>query len=85
VVPEGATGPTPTKNGLGMQFQGGKGGLGLSPQTTGVRVMDPTLPNGSSPGYPNGYSSYNIKSGQTCDPYTGQTIDKSNPAWHNPL
>ena len=84
-VPEGATGPIPTANGLGDQFVGGSGGNGLAPSASNVRVMDPTVPKGPSPGYPNGYVNYTNSSGQTIDPVTGQTVPRSSPWWHIPL
>ena len=79
-VPRGATGPSPANNGRGIQFQGGSGGNGLDPRVTGFRFMDP-ITSGPYP-YPNGYGSYNNASGQTVNPYTGQTINPSNPLWH---
>jgi hypothetical protein len=85
VVPDGATGPFPTKNGLGIQYQNGSGGPGLDARTTGLRIMEPTAPSGPSPGYPNGYTSYNNITGQTVDPYTGEPVAKVNPIWHIPL
>jgi hypothetical protein len=88
IVPEGATGPRPVDNGKGFQFQGGSGGHGLDPRTSGVRIMDPTEPNQASPGYPNGYASYNNNSQpkkQTVNPYTGRTIAKNDPWWHLPF
>lgn len=85
VIPTGVSGPKPTNNGNGVQYTGGVGGgNGLSSQTTGVRIMDPTLPNASSPGYPNGYVTYMNKSGQAINPYTGRTIERSNYWWHLP-
>ena len=83
-VPDGAIGPIPAENGKGFQFVGGNGGKNLSPRTTGVRIMDPTLPNPPSPGYPNGYASYSMEK-QTINPYTGHTIGKKDPMWHIPL
>jgi RHS repeat-associated protein len=80
-VPEGATGPEPTRNGRGMQFQGGSGGNGLSPRTTGFRFMDPVT--SGSYQYPNGYGSYNNSNGQAVNPYTGSAnISKTDPMWH---
>jgi hypothetical protein len=79
-VPNGAIGPDPADNGRGMQFQGGSGGNGLDPRASGFRYMDPVT-SGPYP-YPNGYGSYNNASGQTVNPYTGQTIAPSNPMWH---
>lgn len=79
-VPEGATGPTPTDNGLGFQFRGGSGGDPLDPRVTGVRVMDPVTSGKYL--YPNGYVSYENGVGQTVNPFTGQTISPSDPFWH---
>jgi len=84
-VPEGATGPLPANNGLGFKYVGGNGGNGLAPNVAGVRFMDPTQPSGPSPGYPTGYGSYSngaTPTPQTVNPYTGQTIPKSDPWWH---
>ena len=85
VVPEGATGPTPAWNGAGAQYTGGRGGPGLSPRVSGLRIMEPTLPKGPSPGYPSGYGSYFNANGQTVNPLTGQTIARSDAWWHIPL
>jgi hypothetical protein len=82
VVPEGATGPIPANNGLGVQYTGGSGGPGLDPSVSSVRIMDPTAPAGPSPGYPNGYASYSNASGQAINPLNGQTVPKSSPWWH---
>jgi hypothetical protein len=79
-VPDGAVGPTPADNGAGMQFQGGSGGHGLDPRTSGVRVMDPTT-KGKYP-YPDGYLKYNNKIGQAVNPNTGQTVPRSDPWAH---
>ena len=84
-VPLGATGPTPVRTGKGFQYTGGSGGQGLDPQVSEVRIMEPTLPRGPSPGYPGGYASYGNVHGQTVNPYTGRTISPSDPAWHIPL
>jgi hypothetical protein len=81
-VPNGATGPDPADNGRGMQFQGGSGGNGMDPRTSGFRYMDPVTSGQYQ--YPNGYGSYNNASGQTVNPYTGQTVAPSNPMWHIP-
>ena len=81
-VPNGATGPELANNGRGMQFQGGAGGNGLSPNTTGFRFMDP-IATGPYP-YPYGYGSYNNSSGQAVNPLTGKTIPKTDPMWHIP-
>lgn len=80
-VPSGAAGPTPTR-GAGFQYTGGSGGNGLDSRVTNVRIMDPTLPNPPSPGYPNGYVSYSNAGGQTVNPYTGRTVSPSDPWWH---
>ena len=81
-VPSGATGPTLANNGKGIQFQGGSGGNGLSPNTTGFRFMDPIT---SGPyQYPYGYGSYNNANGQAVNPLTGKTIPKTDPMWHIP-
>jgi hypothetical protein len=58
VVPQGATGPLPANNGLGVKYVGGSGEPGLSPNAGSFRIIDPTLPAGPSPGYPTGYASY---------------------------
>lgn len=83
-VPKGATGPIPADNGKGFKYTGGKGGNGLNPKVNDVRVMDPTGPSKSSPGYPNGYVNY-AANGQTVNPNTGQTVGKVSPFWHIPL
>lgn len=84
IVPKGATGPSPTKNGDGFKFDGGSGGHGLSDAVSGVRIMDPK--SGPVYQYPNGYTSYYKElpggSSQTLNPFTGQTIQKGNPMWH---
>jgi len=88
-IPEGASGPTPVVNGAGnttgFQYQGGSGGSGMDAKTTGVRVMDPTPARGASPGYPDGYTSYNNASGQTVNPQSGRTVPRSDPSAHMPL
>ncbi len=78
-VPKGATGPTPvinpTGNQTGIAFTGGTGGA--NGQVTTMRIMDPTLPKGSSPGYPGGYIKYEnfaLPKPQGVDPYTGKTL-----------
>ena len=87
-IPKGSS-PTPIVNPggktTGFGYTGGQGGNGLSPRVESVRIMNPTLPTGPSPGYPNGYVNYMNKSGQAVNPYTGQTISKTDPWWHNPL
>ncbi len=80
-VPNGATGPEPANNGQGMQFQGGSGGNGLDPRTSGFRFMDPVTSGNYQ--YPDGYGSYNNANDQTVNPYTGSpNISKSDPLWH---
>jgi hypothetical protein len=83
VIPEGAQGPFPTQNGGGVRYEGGSGGNGLHPSVTSVRIMDPTDQ------YPSGYVNYYkmLEEGgyQTLNPFTGQSITKSNPWWHIPL
>jgi RHS repeat-associated protein len=89
VVPEGASGPVPninpSGNTTGFGYTGGSGGPGLDSRVSSVRIMDPTLPAGPSPGYPAGYVNYMNASGQSVNPFTGQTIAPSNPLWHIPL
>jgi RHS repeat-associated protein len=91
-VPDGATGPKPVETGKGFQYTGGgtgvKGsvGKGLDGRVSAVRIMDPTEPKGKSPGYPDGYVSYSNSASpkpQPVDPYTGQTVSRSE--WHIPL
>jgi RHS repeat-associated protein len=88
-VPNGAAGPVPVVNPqgntTGFGYTGGSGGNGLSDNTTGVRIMDPTPARGASPGYPNGYVSYGNSSGQTVNGQTGQTVPRSDPSAHVPL
>jgi hypothetical protein len=79
-VPEQATGPTPADNGLGFQFRGGSGGSPLSPRVAGARVMDPVASGKFL--YPNGYVSYFNELDQPVNPFTGQTIGRSDPFWH---
>ncbi|WP_406600534.1 SpvB/TcaC N-terminal domain-containing protein [Leptospira sanjuanensis] len=75
-VPKGATGPTPVSNKAGnitgSAYTGGKGGA--NGQVSTMRIMDPTLPKGNSPGYPNGYIKYMNNAKQGVDPYTGKTL-----------
>lgn len=85
-VPEGATGPTPI--GTGVKYTGGSGGNGLDPRVSNLRIMDPTMPRGPSPGYPNGYANYSngsVPTPQSVNPYTGETVCRSDPWWHIPL
>jgi RHS repeat-associated protein len=79
-VPKGAAGPTPVINPAGNQtgvaFTGGQGGQ--NGQVSTMRIMDPTPPRGGSPGYPNGYVTYQNQSRQAVDPYTGETVSRAN-------
>jgi RHS repeat-associated protein len=81
-IPEGAAGPTLTRNGLGSQYTGGAGGNGLAPSVNNVRIMEPTAR------YPNGYVNYGKTlpdgSWQSVNPYTGQSVGKSSSWWHIP-
>jgi len=83
-IPQGAVGPTLVRTGKGFEFTGGSGGYDLSTNASNVRIMDPTLPKGPSPGYPNGYANYQDTQGQSIDQYSGKTVGKSDPAWHQP-
>jgi RHS repeat-associated protein len=87
-VPKGAKGPTPVVNPSGKQtgvaFTGGTGGQNGKVAT--MRIMDPTLPKGKSPGYPNGYIKYENASApkpQGVNPQSGQTT--SNTQSHYPI
>jgi hypothetical protein len=57
--------------------------LQFSDRTSNVRIMDPTSKN------PGGYVNYSIPNPhgkpQSINPYTGQTIDPSDPMWHQPI
>jgi RHS repeat-associated protein len=79
-VPQGATGPYITNNGLGMQYQGGMGGYSLDPRVTGFRYSSPTT-TGRYP-YPQGRGTYNNITGQAVNPLSGQTIPPSDPWAH---
>jgi hypothetical protein len=79
-VPEGATGPTTADNGLGFQFRGGSGGSPLDSRVAGVRIMDPVTSGKFL--YPNGYVSYFNELDQPVNPFTGQTVGRSDPFWH---
>lgn len=79
-VPEGADGPIPAESGKGFQFNGGSGGGSLDSRVAGVRIMDPVTSGKYL--YPNGYVSYFNEAGQTVNPFTGQTIARSDPFWH---
>ena len=82
-VPEGATGPGSVANDRGFSFTGGSGGNGLSPSTTGLRLMDPRT-TGPYP-YPNGYGVYMNFAGRTINPYTGLPIPRNDPWAHIPI
>jgi hypothetical protein len=87
-VPHGASGPHPVRSGAGFQYTGGRGGSGLHPNVSGVRIMDPTPPKGPSPGYPHGYVNYfnaAKPTAQSVHPYTGRTLSKGDPYWHIPI
>lgn len=87
-VPQGARGPVPVVNQMGNQtgiaFTGGSGGV--NGQVSTVRIMDAIPPRGRSPGYPNGYITYQNSAAptpQAVDPYTGQTVSLA--AAHFPI
>ena len=80
IVPKGAVGPLPVKNGKGFQFRGGSGGYGLNDAASDLRIMNPDT-GGMYP-KPNGFASYINAGGQTINPFTGQTVGKANPWWH---
>lgn len=88
-VPKASTGPTQVVNApgrtTGTAFTGGSGGNGLDSRVSDVRVMNPTPPKGASPGYPNGYVTYQNKAGQGVNPQTGRTVPNSDPSRHIPL
>ena len=89
-VPAGSVGPLPSINRAGKQtgsrFVGGSGGPGgLDPRVESLRLMDPTPPKGSIPGYPYGYGVYMNSRGQTVDPFTGRTLAPSHPLSHIPF
>jgi hypothetical protein len=83
-VPQGAVGPVQTNNGRGTAFVDGSGGTNRQVDT--IRIMDPTPPNGRSPGYPDGYVRYqndNRPTPQAVNPYTGRTVSRAEG--HYPL
>jgi hypothetical protein len=88
-VPQGSSGPTPVVNPqgrtTGSAYTGGSGGNGLDPKVTTVRIMDATPARGSSPGYPNGYVTYENRGGQGVNPQNGRTVPNSDPSRHQPL
>ena len=76
-VPQGASGPRPTRA-PGVQFtKGSGGGHGFDSRVTGVRIMDQTSRHPKRVIYMN-------KRGQTVDPYTGNTVRRSDPSAHIP-
>ncbi|TGD57853.1 RHS repeat domain-containing protein, partial [Flavobacterium humi] len=80
-IPEGATGPTQPMRGTGMVYQGGSGGFGMDPRTTGVRIMDANANQGSRVNYMNNAT----PTPQTVNPATGRPISNSDPAGHIPI
>jgi RHS repeat-associated protein len=58
----------------GQAFSGGTGGGpgGLSPAVTQLRLMN------------SGYANYMNASGQSVNPFTGQTLHPADPLWHIP-
>lgn len=80
-VPAGATGPTTTPSGKGVQFTGGSGGT--NGQVATMRIMDPVPARGNASAYPEGYIKYENASGQGVNPYTGRTGSK--PETHCPI
>ena len=79
-VPKGAIGPFPTSNYQGIQFVGGKGGYGFESRAFGFRFMDPITTGKYI--YPKGYGNYFNRNGQAINPYTGRTLEPSDPMWH---
>lgn len=77
-VPFGASGPDygPGKT----MYTNGSGGWGFDSRTTGVRIMDEAPPN--NPAY---RAVYMNETGQTVNPYTGQTIYMTDYWAHIPL
>ncbi len=79
-VPSGAQGPVPVVNSAGKQtgvaYTGGSGGA-VDSRVNRIRIMNPTPPRGSSPGYPNGYIKYENANGQGVNPLTGRTVPNS--------
>ena len=75
-VPKGASGPAnvinPSGNVTGFSYTGGNGGA--NGNFFGVRIMDPTVPKGNVPGYPNGYVKYVDAFNGGVDYLTGRTL-----------
>jgi RHS repeat-associated protein len=88
-VPKGSKGPidvvNPQGKTTGFAFIEGSGGPGLDKRVTSVRIMDPTTPKGSNPGYPGGYVKYQNAAGQAVDSTTGKTVSNADPKAHIPL
>ena len=80
-IPNGATGPTAPMRGSGMVYQGGSGGPGMSPNTTGVRIMDANANQGARVNYMNNAT----PTAQTVNPATGRVISNKDPAGHIPI
>lgn len=78
-VPAGAAGK-PTVTGKGLVYEIPSGTPELSPNVSSIRVMDPMVTGKYT--YPNGYAVYMNKSGQTIDPFSGQTVSNSHPFAH---
>ena len=79
-VPAGAVGPSAVRTKKGVQYEGGSGGYGFDPRTTGLRVMDPVLTGRYQ--YPTGYGVYMNRHEQTVNPFTGRTLRKGDPYSH---
>jgi hypothetical protein len=82
-VPDGAMRGS-VRTGKGFAYRDGSGGYGFSPDTTGLRLMDPVLPPRRYP-YPNGYGVYMDRNDLTIDPFTGRTILDSDDLAHIPF
>lgn len=76
IVPDGATGPVPTRS-PGIQYVGGSGGHGLDSRVSGVRIMDATERHPARVVYMN-------EEGQSVHPLTGQTVKPDDPWAHLP-
>jgi RHS repeat-associated protein len=81
-VPNNAIGPSDIATRSGFLFQGGSGGYGFSPNTSGLRIMDPVTSGPYT--YPNGYGVYMNRNDQTINPFTGRTISPTDPLAHIP-
>ena len=58
----------------------GKGGYGFESRAFGFRFMDPITTGKYI--YPKGYGNYFNRNGQAINPYTGRTLEPSDPMWH---